>query len=208
MNLSQAQLIAAEIMMNLHPSCIQIQIAGSVSRHVPEVKDIEIVYISKAGTRTIDLFGATREFPTTDLVIAEMIDDGLLMRDPDVRRWGPKYKRARHCKSGIVVELFRAELGNWGYILALRTGPARFSKLLVTSAAKNGAMPWGIEAKDGHLWKVGRTQRQQLATPTEKIFFATLHVPHWSPEDRSAEALRQYIKERKLTQHIEEQNAR
>ena len=47
MNLQQAQQIAERIKSELAPHCDRIEIAGSIRRKKPEVKDIEIVCIPK-----------------------------------------------------------------------------------------------------------------------------------------------------------------
>ena len=193
MKLQPATKIAAEIIQTLQPDCIQIHVAGSVRRRVPHVKDIEIVYIPKT-TQLMDLFGAATQtyIIHTDNVITTLIDNGTLIKDTTVKRWGTKYKRLVHCASGIVIELFRAEIDNWGYILALRTGSADFNKVLVTKQAHGGALPPEIELRDGYVWYEGA----QTPVPTEHAFFTALNLPLIPPQNRTVEQLRRCIKER------------
>ena len=190
MKLQTAYSIAEEIIHALHHDCIKIQEAGSVRRQKPEVRDIEIVYIS-CTIHTYDLFATlTQTHFNTDTGLTYLINDGILAKDTAVKRWGPKYKRAIHCASGIVIELFRAETVNWGYILALRTGPADFNKLLVTKRAFGGALPPDIELRHGYVWY----DKQQISVTTEHAFFAALNLPLIPPQDRTVERLAHYIR--------------
>lgn len=198
MKLQLAQGVAAEIIQALKPDCVQIQEAGSIRRLKPEVKDVEIVYISKTGSRQMDLFGLNLQtYFHVDHTLLTLIADGILAKDPTTKRWGPKYKRAIHCASGIVVELFRTEPDNWGYILALRTGPDKFNKLLVTKHAHGGALPPDIILRGGNVWLIGRCPQETLIpAPTEHSFFAALNLPHIPPQERTVEYLQQLIQER------------
>lgn len=199
MKLQPATQVANEIIDVLKPECIRIEAAGSIRRHKPEVKDIEIVYISKTSSVQMDLFGNNfQTLPHVDKVLATLIDDGILAKATKIKRWGPKYKRAIHCASRIVIELFRVEPDNLGYILALRTGPADFNKLLVTKRAHGGALPPDITLRNGHVWHIGRTNiPTKIPTPNERGFFALLNLPFILPQERTVERLRRYIQERK-----------
>jgi DNA polymerase/3'-5' exonuclease PolX len=199
MKLQLAQRVAAEVIQYLKPECIQIQEAGSIRREMPHVKDVEIVYTSRTSSVQMDLFGS--HFQTlfhTDKTLITLINHAILAKDTIVPRWGPKYKRVVHCASDTVIELFRTEIDNWGYILALRTGPADFNKLLVTKRAHGGALPPNILLRDGHVWHIGRCNQQtEISTPNERGFFALLDLPFIPPQERTAERLRRCIEERR-----------
>jgi hypothetical protein len=45
-------------------------------------------------------------------------------------------------------EILTVEPHSWGYVLAIRTGPAEFSKLLVTMLRRRG-----LRGKDGRVWQ-------------------------------------------------------
>ena len=85
-------------------------------------------------------------------------------------------------------------LGWRGYILALRTGPGEFVKLLVTKRTKGGALP-------EHLWVEGGYLRAKRAHPREDIvpvaseeeFFRQVGLPCWIPQDRTREVLAEYL---------------
>jgi len=124
-----------------------------------------------------------------DGCLAEAMSAGVLRFDEVVKRNGPKYKRLVHVMSGAVVELFAAEPGNWGLVLAIRTGPGEFNRLLVTKQRFGGAMPLGMQMAGGQLLRGGCV----VETPTEERFFELLEVPCWPPEERTETRLREYL---------------
>jgi DNA polymerase/3'-5' exonuclease PolX len=200
MNLAGARAIAEEVRDALSPDCERIQIAGSIRRGKPEVKDIEIVYIPRMILPQPALFdlglSADSSIPATDRAIDDLIANATLARDDKVKRWGPKYKRAVHVQTGMVVELFAATGDNWGYIYALRTGPAEFNHLLVTKKAYGGAMPADMYVHSGYLWHTDGEAGAHTCChmPSEEVFFATLQLPCWPPEERTAERLAGYLR--------------
>jgi len=191
MRLDRAQKIAQEIIKMLEDYCIRVEIGGSIRRKKAEVKDIEIVYISKMVPLQVAMFDEEDTMsPVMDGRVMSLVQDGVLQWDRITFRNGPKYKRLIHVESGMVVELFRATEKNWGAIYALRTGDAGFSKLLVTATWSGGAMPAGMRMQHGHLWRMGFP----LESHTETEFFSQLRLPWIKPENRNAETLRRYLK--------------
>ena len=67
MELTQAQAIAREWQTLLAPACERIEIAGSIRRGKPEIKDIDLVCIPKIQTEP-DLFGG----PGTQINLLEV----------------------------------------------------------------------------------------------------------------------------------------
>lgn len=192
MNLAQADQIVAELLDALRPACEREYIvsAGSVRRRKLEPKDVEIVFVPRLVQRRVDLF-TYGDVPATDEVIANLVSQNVLAWDEEVRRNGQKYKRLIHVASGVTVDLFAATLERWGFVLALRTGPDKFNRLLVTKRRYGGAMPAGMRMQDGHLWR----DLERLESHTEEEFFAQIGVPCWSPEQRSVEQLRMWLEE-------------
>jgi len=194
MQLKQARKIGMQVVEALTPRCERIAIAGSVRRDKPDPKDVEIVLIPAETDVQVDLF--TRKvlpYSLDQVVLTAMLDD-LLVLDPQVKRDGPKYKRFIHVASGAVVEIFAAEEGNWGYIWALRTGPADFMKLVVTPRIMGGALPHMRCLHDGWVWR--RTpggEDVRVWCSEERDFFAELRLPWWAPEERTVERLRQHL---------------
>jgi len=171
MILSQALDIANRVRDQLAPHCQQIEIAGSIRRKRPEVKDIEIVAIPKP--YDVGLFASG---------IATI-----------VQQW-PKVKGELPCKytqriilpEKIKLDLFFAEPGNWGLIYAIRTGSADYShKVLAHSWVVKG-----YHSKGGWLHKSGRP----IAVPTEEHLFKLCGLTYRDPENREHyESLQQFI---------------
>jgi len=189
MEREKALAVARKVMGLLGPAVARIAVAGSVRRGVDEVKDVELVYVPRlvAAQRTLFEMG---KVPATEARIYELMQLGVLRLDQQVLRNGPKYKRVIHVASGVVVELFRADWANWGLILALRTGPADFMKVLVSHEWKGGVMPVGMKMQGGYLWRDGR----RLSMPTEECFFQEMGLQMWQPEWRTAGRLRDYAR--------------
>ena len=190
MKLAQAEQIAAELLDALAPACERVEVAGSVRRRVPAPKDIEIVFVPRLVRKRVDLF-TYADVPATDEAIAGLVARGVLVWDDETPRNGPKYKRLVHTAGGAVVELFAATPENWGLILALRTGPGEFNRLLVTRRCYGGAMPDGMRMQGGYLWQ----GLERLESPDEETFFAQMGIPCWPPQERSAERLKAWLRQ-------------
>lgn len=164
---------------------IRCEIAGSLRRGQREVGDVEMVI---EPTFDEDLFGSP--LPTSSALegaIDLCVERGLLIWDRDVPRNGLRHKRLIFPALSIPLDLFVTTGENWGNILAIRTGDADFSRLLVTQRYKGGLLPDSMRHGDGRL--LARAQgypdfRQEpepnsymenvLACPTEAAFFAFL----------------------------------
>ena len=189
--------LAQEFLFVIEPVCEQIQIAGSLRREKPEVKDIEIVAIPRIKIQTTkDLFDQVteeREVSFLENHLFDLIhensgwDWGL---DGELKRNGPRYKRFRHELTDICLDLFITTKAGWGGALAIRTGPADFSKALVTLALRQRK-----HVADGYLIHQHRKSRKGCAkgaachlimpTPTEEDFFAALILPWVNPQGRT-----------------------
>lgn len=132
---SEAYKIALQVKEELAPHCYRIEIAGSIRREKPEVKDIEIVAIPKP--YQVGLF-----------------EDGIASV---VNRWQKvkgelEYGKCKYTQrilpEGIKLDLFFAEPENWGLILAIRTGSAEYSHKVLASGWKKQ----GYTSVDGYLW--------------------------------------------------------
>ena len=168
-DLADALLVASEVMHRLQPWTSRRVIAGSIRRRQPEVKDIEIV----CEPCTVDdgLFGEDRHATAE---IREL-----------VQMWGPTPKRGHKyiqvvdvLGSGITLDLFLVTPpATWGAILAIRTGPAAFSEMLVTRIKGRGWRCMGGHVVD-HLGA-------PIPTPTEEAFFEAANVQWIEPEGRA-----------------------
>jgi len=182
--------VALETLRALKPACERICIAGSVRRHKPHCKDVELVFMPQFAKQRVDLF-TEADVSRLDWKIQELITAGFWQFDREVRRNGPKYKRLVHSASSMTIELFRADPRNWGLQMVLRTGPADFNHLLVNRFG--GAMPVDMVMDGGYLWRRG----QKIPTPTETAFFEALGLPYVAPQERSAEWLRAHLESRR-----------
>jgi DNA polymerase/3'-5' exonuclease PolX len=82
----------------------------------------------------------------------------------------------RSLPEGIKLDLFMADKNNWGLILAIRTGSARFSH-------KELANRWvaaGYTSRSGMLTKGDKT----IPLPEEKDLFDLLKMPWVHPRER------------------------
>ena len=207
MNLEQARKIGMEVVEALAPACDRIVIAGSVRRGKPTPKDIEIIYVPRLIPTRIDLF-TTNHIPATGALVEDLVRRHFWQFDDQVKRNGPCYKRmvrytippitsiqdwSNDDEERIVIELFCADRDNWGYILALRTGPGEFNKIWAAKPWNMGCLPSDVALKDGYLWRRGRP----VPIPTEEEFFAQIGIPCWPPAERSAIHLAQFLLERR-----------
>ncbi len=153
--------IALQVKAQLAPHCFKIAIAGSVRRHEPYVKDIEIVIIPKPYTP------------------GGIFEDGIATV---VNRW-QKVKGSLPCKytqrllaQGIKLDLFFATDENWGLVYASRTGPAEYShKVLATGWVKRG-----FKSVNGYLTKNG----EQIPIYNEIDLYDLLGIPWVDPKYR------------------------
>ncbi len=206
---SHAKLSAERFIALIAPYCERVEIAGSIRRAVDPVKDIEIVAIPIVERLQAGLFGIDEtdaaSGPERDLLHDEVMR---LVEDPGFPTLEARVTNGRMSLGdrtkylvwqGIALDLFAVKgPSQWGAQLALRTGPAKFNQLLVTSRADRGALPFGIYQHQGALWK-GDPKRggQVIPTPEEDDWFRKLGVPCWKPHERTAQRLRQYLDNKK-----------
>lgn len=138
LNLGAAQRLAERIRGALASACTRIEVAGSVRRRKAIVGDIEVLAmpLMQAG-----LFGQPARSLLSDR-LAELVMAGRLLRPvlagglhrayPIASR--PEVKLDLYIVPGEPVEA----ADTWGMQLAVRTGPADFSRRLVTYATRPG----------------------------------------------------------------------
>lgn len=179
MNLTQATTLSAHIKRVLAPYCDKIMVAGSIRRQkINGIKDVEIVAIPKVLEVDTDLFGgkATMRHPK----LVEMLKGADIVKgDPE----SGKYIQfnTKYLIDGVPVkcDLFFARPENWGYILAIRTGSAKFSHRFLANAWKSR----GLEGREGMLyWKKSDTPQP---VPTERELFDLLGIKYVEPFNRS-----------------------
>ncbi len=167
--LQDALMFAQTLRELLEPACERIEIAGSIRRRKPEVGDIELVAIPKP---TTDLLG-NLEYQTSR-IIARLVE---LARQFSKRgEWYAQFGFA-----GLQVDLFMTTPDKWGCIYMIRTGPAGFSRRMMTKRSQGGLCPDHLRFKDGRLWDGD----EALETPEEEDVFAHLGVSWLDPIERT-----------------------
>lgn len=161
MKYADALAIAEKYKAILAPHCDRIEIAGSIRRKKPEVKDIEIVAIPKPYDTGLFESG-----------IATVVNQWLKVRG----ELPCKYTQ-RLLPEGIAMDLFFAEPRNWGLIFAIRTGSAGFSHHVLAG----GWVRKGYVSRGGYLMANGRV----VEVPEEIDLFQRIGIVLIDPEHRN-----------------------
>lgn len=154
MELEKARTIASEVVEQLKPFCKMIEVAGSVRRCKPEVRDIDIVLIPW------DLTGL----------------QNAVMRQGPIKLSGKSLARFNY--KGVQVDLYYATERTWATLLLIRTGSKESNIRLCTLARKKG---WHLAASGGGLFN---EEGERIAGDTEQSIYQTLGVPYQEPVRR------------------------
>jgi DNA polymerase/3'-5' exonuclease PolX len=186
--LEQARSLSLDLVELLRDVCLRIEIAGSVRRCVPLVKDIEIVCIPRLVAPGGKLFDdGAEKVSAVDGRVAHLTTElggntqlSFCRQNPCN---GPRQKRLVY--GGVKIDLFCVlPPAEWGVIFAIRTGPAG-SHMLVKRKSWGGLCPDNCCVKEGQLWWDGRP----TPCPEEQNFFAKLGLPWTAPEGRTGARL-------------------
>lgn len=176
-SLSAAQAIVEELADVLRPACERMEIAGSIRRARPDVKDAEIVAIPK-GRDLHDL---------TDKLVEYGVITKATYGAAGQTRWGDEYRGLLY--KGLKVEIFLADADSWGNQFWLRTGPGDANTFVMKYLAWRNAP---VRFQEGYVWwsasgwhKVQRgksevwaaADRRKLRLPNEEDLFAVLGMP-------------------------------
>lgn len=178
-SLEVAALYAERLLEGLAPACERIEIAGSIRRQAADVGDVELVAIPRG--IPCDLFGEALEEPSElDRLVDELLEAGRLQPRLTLagsRRMGLRFKALASSGGELGVDLFIVRPpAQWGAIFAIRTGPAGYSRELVTAARRRG-----LRCIEGRLLDL---EGNELATPEERDFFDAVGVPYAEPWNR------------------------
>ena len=154
MEYQKALQIAEKVKQQLEPYCDRIEIAGSIRRKKPQVKDIEVVAI-----------------PNDRFQLGMIVNKWKKIRG-DI---SGKYLQ-RTLPEGINLDLFFATERNWGYIFSIRTGNAEFSRQILA----NGWVKAGFTGKEGMLIK--NSQEQEIREEID--LFNLIGIDFVPPEQR------------------------
>lgn len=172
---SEALRIANFMQDRLFPYYERCEIAGSLRRMKDDVGDIELVATPKM-LPSYDLFGQ-------EIGKHSMLDDRrIYLPYGKIIKAGQRYVQV-DLWEGIKLDFFVVlPPASWGVILAIRTGPADFSKWIVTPRNKGGALPLGWKVEDGRVWDGQVTMDFQ----EEAKFLEWIGVGCVEPKDRQS----------------------
>jgi len=117
MKLEEGRLIANEVVELLKPLCEKIEIAGSIRREKPEVKDIDIVLLPKG-------------------VEANVFRQRLEEAGAKTTLAGEKFLQFLFKEAQI--DVYLAKDGNFEILLLIRTGSAEHNRMLCSKALQKG----------------------------------------------------------------------
>lgn len=153
--LETAKRIAGEVVARLSRYCQKIEVAGSIRRKKPQVKDVDFVLVPS------DPWNLSNE-------IAGLGPAKLM---------GNKLKRVSY--NGVQIDLYYANEETWATLLLIRTGSAENNIRLASRAKKRG---WRLAASgDGLFDETGR----RIAGDTEESIYKALGLPWQEPWERS-----------------------
>lgn len=184
--------VAEKVKELLAPHCEKIEIAGSIRRKKPKVKDIEIVAIPKPYGTGLFQSGIAEVVNQWQKVKGELpckytqriIPLNLYIENSKGDRAGVVQTdqgniafSGQKTENSIKLDLFFANPLNWGLQLAIRTGSAEYShKVLATGWVKKG-----YKSEGGHLFKGGEMQ----IVSEEKDLFDLIGIDYVEPEKRN-----------------------
>ena len=177
--------LAVRLVEYLRPACRRIEIAGSVRRGKPEVKDIEIVAIPDLSpvARPRAEFGkpAPKVYKTK---LDALLDEKVCSREIFMQKEGDRYKKFLIIDTQISVDLFLVlPPAQWGVQFLIRTGPADFSQWMVTKQIKGGALPDDFYVQDGSVWMAGTDT--PVAVADERDYFKLCGMEYIDPHFRT-----------------------
>ena len=179
--LSEAEKIANQVVQRLSPVCDRISVSGSIRRKKKEVGDIEIVCIPKI-TWGADLFGElTQPLNHLQKELSKLKCGGWTFI-----KNGPKYKQIQ-LHRGYLDLFIVTPPAQWGVIFAIRTGPASFSRQIVTQKKYGGLLPSDCKVRDGAVWQNGEI----VPMPEEEDFLEFVGLSGLQAEERQYTAGRE-----------------
>lgn len=182
--LDEMAALADEVVGLLEGVVDRIAVAGSIRRRVPDVADLEIVCVPTLVAYRGGLWG---DEPQVEDRLAGRIDDlltdGTLTRrrlsDERAPAAGSRYRSLTY--RGAPLDLFSPDAESYAVVLVIRTGPASFSRRLVTPRSKGGLLPDFMRVKDGRLW----SHDQLIPTFQEAEVFRAIGLSYVPPERRT-----------------------
>ena len=158
MTYTESKAIADSIIAEMRPYCERVEIAGSIRRKKQDgIKDLEIVAIPRWEIIRVGFFDE-------DTKPINCLHRNWALRHPGVL-WikpGKKSDEPGEIQSdgkywrGLIngkckLDLFLTTPEQWGLIFMIRTGPAAFSRRMVTSKREDGLLQDDLRVADGWM---------------------------------------------------------
>ena len=123
------------------------------------------------------------QFPLVQDLVSKGVFEHRLSSDGK-KCFGSRFQRLLY--ADIPIDIFCCfPPSQWGVLSVIRTGPALFSKALITQRCEGGKyLPTGMRVQDGRVIDRG----VPVETPEEEDFFKLLGLPYIHPEDRKVQA--------------------
>ena len=183
--------IAKAFVAEIEDCTDHLVVAGSLRRRLAVIGDIEIVCVPKIDHAVGGLWlDQPSDVDLLDARLRSLLEDGTVSKRLDKNgspRWGPTLKFLTFL--GARVDVFCPTVERFGWILALRTGPAAFSRQLVvergrkTKDGRLGLLPPTIAPRDG--WLTRRVSGERIETSSELAVFELFEMTYLSPWERT-----------------------
>ena len=184
-----AKKVADTLVASLEPFCDKINIAGSIRRQKPLVKDIEIVCLPKKVFFQTELFGEGKLYVIPDFHKAlREVTETVVKGNVDGRYCQIKLK------SGIALDLFLPQPDDYYRQYAIRTGSGDYSRFKIAQGwrkkgwcgTQSGLRKISECYQDGKTWKC---YNQEAELPpvweSEEHFFDWLGIKWIKPYERN-----------------------
>lgn len=154
MELEKAKVIAREVVERLRPYCEKIEVAGSIRRQKPTVRDIDLVVIPRDRWKLDEALMEMGTYKMSGLRIARIEMDS------------------------IPLDIYFATPETFATLLLIRTGSVENNIRLATLAKKRG---WRLAASGDGLFN---ERGERIAGDSEQSIFNALGLPYQPPERR------------------------
>lgn len=195
---SKAAQVANYIYSRLSFHCQRIDIAGSIRRLRPDVKDIEIVCIPNQEEKQSDLFG-NKEMITDRAFVEALADITDIVILGNVNGRYMKIRTSSKICPGIHLDLFMPDPADYFRQLAIRTGSADYAHQVLANAWRRkgwvGVHGMGLRreeecfntGKDKNTWKLYASIEKPTLPPvwgSERELFKWLKLEFIDPQLR------------------------